>query len=215
MSRQNRVAPTGAIEAIPARGTLMGNRGILHDERQTLGTARWRHRNWVTCLLEFKNRKRPIMAPRRYTELFFMDEAVALAAGHRPCCECRRPDYQTYREAFARGNGLDALPSAKEMDALLHAARAVPRRALLQRFEAPLGTLPDGTFLSTRGADGEEPALWWQGQLLPWHPEGYDPPRRPPATRAPVTVLTPRPTVRALAAGYRPRLHPSAARPLS
>src|SRR5688500_15168681 len=97
MPLQNRVTPFGEIEAAPARGLFMGNRGILHDANQQLGRARWRHKSWVTCLLSFKDRRREVMAPRRYTELFFCDEAVALAAGHRPCAECRREDYERFR----------------------------------------------------------------------------------------------------------------------
>ena len=93
MPLQNRVTPGGEIIADPARGTLMGNRGILHDAGQRLGVARWRHPHWIYCRLSFKGRRRAVMAPGRYTELFFLDEASALAAGHRPCYECRREDF--------------------------------------------------------------------------------------------------------------------------
>ena len=99
MPRQNRVLPTGEIIAHPARGRFMGNRGILHDASGHLGRSRWKLMGWVTCVLDFKGRQRTVMSPGTYTELFFHDEAVALAAGHRPCAECRRADYRAYRAA--------------------------------------------------------------------------------------------------------------------
>ncbi len=105
MPHQNRLTPFSTIEAVAARGTLMGNRGILHDEQGRLGKARWRHPHWVTCLLEFKGRWRPVMQPHAYTELFFLDEATAFAAGHRPCGECRRPDYLRFLDAWAKATG--------------------------------------------------------------------------------------------------------------
>ncbi|MDB5560081.1 MAG: hypothetical protein JWQ36_3015, partial [Enterovirga sp.] len=117
MPRQNRVLPTGEIVALPFRGAFMGNRGILHDEAGRLGRARWRHPHWIICRLAFKGRRRAIMAPRRYTELFFPDEAVALAAGHRPCAECRRDAFGAYRSALARAEGGPA-HSAASLDRL-------------------------------------------------------------------------------------------------
>lgn len=144
--RQNRVAPTGEIVAAPYRGTFMGNRGILHDGAGRLGSARWRHRHWVCCLLRFRGRHRQVMAPNRYTELFFLDEAVALAAGHRPCAECRRADFNAFRAAF----GPDL--SAPEIDAALHRARVDRGTRRQIRHEAPLGRLPDGGFILYEGA---------------------------------------------------------------
>ncbi|MGB8623555.1 MAG: hypothetical protein WCD16_12105, partial [Paracoccaceae bacterium] len=105
MPLQNRVLPTGEIVVHPARADFMGNRGILHGGNRQLGTARWRHKTWITCLLSFKGRKRVPMTPGRYTELFFLDEAVALAAGHRPCAECRRADFLRYRDAWQAATG--------------------------------------------------------------------------------------------------------------
>ena len=202
MALQNRVLPTGEIVAMAARGMFMGNRGILHDDRQRLGTARWRHKAWVCCVLSFKGRRREVMAPGRYTELFFLDEAVALAAGHRPCAECRRADHERFRAAWAAATG--ALPRAPEMDATLHAARVTRARAQL-RHVAPAETLPDGAFFLLEGV-----AHLVSGDAArPFAPAGYGAAR--PRPMGAVTVLTPWPSLAVLAAGYRPVLHPTAA----
>lgn len=202
MTLQNRVLPTGEIIAAPTRGTLMGNRGILHRPQKTLGTTRWQHPHWVTCLLKFKGRKRPLMAPGRYTELFFADEAVALAAGHRPCGECRRPEFRRFRELWDEANG----PAAKvdAIDRTLHRDR-VSRTREQVRHIAQIEGLPDGTFIMHADA----PHLVWQSQLLRFGQEGYDLAVRRPAGGA-ACVLTPRSTVSVLAAGYRPDIHPDA-----
>lgn len=204
MPLQNRVLPTGEIVVHPARADFMGNRGILHGGNRQLGTARWRHKAWITCLLSFKGRKRVPMTPGRYTELFFLDEAVALAAGHRPCAECRRADFLRYRDAWQAPTGVR--PSAADMDHALHAARVTPRRAQITH-EADIRALPDGVFL--RVDAGGPPCLLLGARLLPFTPGGYGPALPHPASGA-VTVLTPRPSVAVLAAGYRPALHASA-----
>ena len=166
------------------------------------------YRAWVTCWLEFRDRHRPVMAPNRYTELFFLDEATALAAGHRPCGECRRPDLRRFRTAWLRGNpergvASDALTEA--IDRELHRDRlAADRRPVT--YPADLSALPDGVFV---GADAGEALLLWRGTLLPWSPAGYGAPRPRPG-RQRVTVLTPRSTVAAIAAGYTPAVHPTA-----
>ena len=197
MTLQNRITPAGEIIADPARGTLMGNRGILHDARQRLGTARWRHPHWIFCRLAFKGRRREVMAPHRYTELFFLDEASALAAGHRPCCECKREDFRRFQEAWRRGFGHDA--SAGAIDRALHRARVEPRSRRQIRFEAPLGDLPDGAFVLLPDAPSS-PLLVRGDRLHPWHPGGYGPPRERCTTR--VSVLTPAPAIAVLRAGY-------------
>lgn len=202
MPRQNRVTPEGEIIADPAKGLFMGNRGILHDDAGRI-VAPFRHTNWVCCVTAFKDRRRNLMAPGRYTELFFLDEAVALAAGHRPCGECRRADYARFRSAWAAATGA-GLPAPKEMDRALHAARIVPRRRMQATFAAAPEWLPEGTFV--RIASG--PALILGDRVLPWSPGGYGVSLDRPATGE-VQVLTPRPTVAALAAGYRPVLHHS------
>jgi hypothetical protein len=199
MPLQNRVTPGGEIIADPARGSLMGNRGILHDAQQRLGPARWRHHHWIYCRLAFKERRRQVMAPRRYTELFFLDEATALAAGHRPCCECKHPDFRDFRTAWRAAFGHDA--SAGAIDKALHRARVEPRSRRQIRFEAALEGLPDGAFVLLAGAPAS-PFLVWRERLHPWHPGGYGPSREREPGR--VSVLTPAPTIAVLRAGYQP-----------
>ncbi len=203
------MTPFGELIATPARGTLMGNRGRLHDAaRRIVRRVVPSYRAWVTCWLEFRGRHRPVMAPNRYTELFFLDEATALAAGHRPCGECRRPDLRRFRAAWLRGNpergvASDALTEA--IDRELHRDRlAADRRPVT--YPADLSALPDGVFVV---ADAGEALLLWRGTLLPWSPAGYGAPRPRPG-RQRVTVLTPRSTVAAIAAGYTPAVHPTA-----
>lgn len=200
MPRQNRVTPMGEIVASPARGMFMGNRGVLHDAEGRLGPARWRHKRWICCRLAFKGRRRSVMTPGAYTELFFLDEAVALAAGHRPCAECRRDDFLYFQKAF------DGDLKADQIDATLHAARAVPRRFGPRHHRARAEGLPAGSFVLD--PVDATPCLVRGDTALPWHPAGYGPPR--PRPEGVVTVLTPEPTLRALAAGYEPVLHPSA-----
>ncbi len=192
MPLQNRVQPTGEILAHPARGRFMGNRGILHDAGQRLTHRRWRHKAWVCCVLSFKNRHRPLMAPGAYTELFFHDEAVALAAGHRPCGECRRSDFTAFLDAAGHAGPV------VEFDARLHAARALPRRFAQRRAEADATSLPDGAFILMDTG----PALLWHDALYPFSPDGYRAPCPRPSGRVP--CLTPAPTLTALRAGYTP-----------
>ncbi|MEL7012817.1 MAG: hypothetical protein AAFO72_06010 [Pseudomonadota bacterium] len=200
MPLQNRVVPTGEIIAHPARGLIMGNRGILHDENKTLLKRRWQHTHWVTCLTDFKDRKRPLMEPGNYTELFFLDEAVSLAAGHRPCAECRRSAYMRFRTRFDMANGTTTLPA---LDRMLHRDRVTRKREQV-RFDAPLESLPDGTMILYR----DQAHLVLGDGLLRYSPDGYmDRIARPGGV---VTVLTPRCTVATLALGYVPELHMSA-----
>lgn len=207
MPLQNRVTPTSEIIAHVARGTLMGNRGILHDAGRQLGTARWRHRSWICCRLSFKDRHRAVMAPGRYTELFFLDEATALAAGHRPCCECRRDDFRNFQAAWRRAFGAEADASAAAIDHTLHRARVDARSRRQIRFEAALDQLPGGTFV-VFPEHRSTPFLILADRILPWRPAGYGPPC--PRRAAPCClVLTPKPTVALLRAGYQPMLHPS------
>ena len=221
MSRQNRVTPFGEVIATPARGTLMGNRGgCFHDDQGRLTTSRWKNRHWIACLLEFRGRKRQVMAPGRYTELFFLDEATAFAAGHRPCAECRRAGFNRFKDAWLRGNpehGWAPDTSIDAIDRQLHAER-VDRRRRKQTFRASLGTLPDAAFISLDGSPGDA-YLLWQHALYRWSPEGYSLParsrpqndRRAQGDDLEVTVLTPASILRAFAAGYEPALHPSLA----
>jgi hypothetical protein len=204
---QNRVTPAGEIVADPARGLLMGNRGCLHRADRTLGAARWRSKLWICCVLEWRGVRRDPMPPGRWTALFFLDEATALAAGHRPCGYCRRPAYESYAEAWRRAAGLARRPRAGEMDARLHAERVDPRTRRQRTYPARAGDLPDGTMIRRDGACG----LLAGGRFLQWSFTGYlDPVALRPSVA--VELLTPPASVAAIAAGYRPVLHPSAAR---
>lgn len=195
MPRQNRVQPTGDILAHSSRGQFMGNRGILHDRDGQLTNARWRHKAWVCCVTKFRGRKRALMTPGHYTELFFHDEAVALAAGHRPCGECRRPDFNRFLAAAGH------VGKVSDFDKVLHAGRAIPRFFGQRHHDADCDDLPDGVFvLNDTGA----PALLWKGAQHQFHVDGYAPPALRP--KGSVTVLTPRPTVVALANGFAPQL---------
>jgi hypothetical protein len=204
MALQNRVDPYGRLRSVPARGAFMGNRGILHDEEKRV-VASWRLRRWITCVLEFRGRRREVFAPRRYSELFFLDEATSLAAGHRPCAECRRSRYEEFRRAWA---GTVPLPSADAMDLVLHEER-VRRGGEKVTYEERLSALPDGVLVELRG----QPLLKWNGRLRPWSFEGYGPAVRAPGDPT-LTVLTPRSIVRVLRAGFVPQVHESASSPV-
>jgi hypothetical protein len=209
--RQNRVTPEGELIAVPDRGMFWGNRGVLHDRSGRL--VRYSSgRAWAICVLEFKGRRRSLWAPGRLTELFFLDEATGLAAGHRPCGECRYRDYQAFKRAWATAfPGLSGLsgfsggvPGVTEIDSRLHADRLL-RPGVRRSYSAPLSELPDGVMVSV----GRAPFLVWGGGLLAWTPGGYrDRCALEPGTA--VTVITPRATVAVVAAGYRPVVHPSA-----
>jgi hypothetical protein len=206
MPLQNRVDPYGAIFRSPARGTMMGNRGgAIHNESREI-VRRYVSRRWIACVLEFKGRKRTVMSPGRYTELFFLDEAVALASGHRPCAECRRERFHAFQNAWMRraGGNSTELPRASQMDDELHRAR-IDRRGNKVSYEAALRHLPNGCFVSIAASA----FLVWNGALLLWTPEGYA--RRDvfPQLET-VTVLTPRPIVECIRTGYQPAIHPSA-----
>ena len=202
MPRQNRVTPDGTLIAVPDRGLFWGNRGSLHDSGGRL--VRYsRGRAWAICVLEFKGRRRQLWAPGGLTELFFLDEATGLAAGHRPCGECRYRDYQAFKRAWAGAFGGGG-PGVAEIDTRLHADRLV-RPGVRRSYPARLSSLPDGVMVSV----GDTPSLVWGGGLLAWTPGGYRSSGQSPAADT-VTVITPRATVAVLAAGYRPVIHPSA-----
>jgi hypothetical protein len=197
--RQNRVTPTGDIVAIPLRGHWMGNRGILHDEQ---GTVVRNHASslWITCALSFRGWRAAQWQPHHYTVLFFHDEAVSLAAGHRPCALCRREAYDAYRNAVADHDAAKPL-LAKEIDARLHLERLVPRTRTRRVHEARWPDVPASAFVMLDDA----PYLVASEELVRWTTTGYADSRRRPRHGTAV-VLTPRTSVTALRAGYRPQI---------
>jgi hypothetical protein len=201
MPLQNRVTPFGEIVAIPERGTVMGNRGIIHDPAtRTLLKKRWALKCWIICKLHYKHARREPMARRSWTELFFLDEATALAAGHRPCFFCNREKAEAFRTAWAQGG---AAPHAPEIDAVLHRERLQHTAKRIHPMPAPLRKLPDGAMIAAR----DRAYLILGGRPLLWSPAGY---RRGDDMPKPDGLLTPPSTVATLRAGYRPDLHPSA-----
>lgn len=203
---QNRVTPTGEIVAHRARGLMMGNRGCIHGPDRRLGTARWKSKLWICCVLRWRNVRRDVMPPGQWTALFFLDEATALAAGHRPCGYCRRPEHLAFAEAWRSGHGLRARPRASELDELLHTERVDPQTRAQRTRPVTVGSLPDGTMVR----HATTPSLVIGGALLEWSFEGYGPPRKVARDEV-VDLLTPPGIVAAIAAGYRPLVHPSVA----
>lgn len=183
--RWNRVDPCGGVHAVPERGGWMGNRGCLHDDQGRI-VRRWQGRRWICCALDFKGRRRALMQPGRYTELFFLDEATAAAAGHRPCAECRRADWLAFRALWAQIHGA---AGADGIDAILHAARTGSRPMV-----AP-GAVPAGAMILDGG-----PVLRWGGGWWRWSFAGYSEAAGP---EGPVPLLTPEPLARLMAAGWR------------
>jgi hypothetical protein len=203
--RQNRITPLGEIVAVPERGTFMGNRGCLHNAGGCIRRT-WQLKRWIVCVLEFRGRKRQVMTPGHYTELFFLDEATALAAGHRPCAECRHQSYNAFRTALAPARS-KSLPAAVAIDDQLHVERIHPDGSKRQH-KARLDTLPDGVFVLRPGSE-PTPHLVWGDGLLAWSFGGYTTRIKRPRGIT-VDVLTPKLTVRAIWGGYVPEFHPSA-----
>jgi hypothetical protein len=199
MPLRNRVTPEGDLIAVAARGTLTGNRGVLHDGAGEI-VRRSQARRWIICLLSFRGRQSVVMAANRYTHLFFLDEATALAAGHRPCAQCRYADYARFRRCWADALDLPAPPAADEIDVVLQGERALSGRTRVT-WHAEAFSLPDGVLVHRHG----EPWLVVAGTLRRWTPAGYAD-CLPPAEGL-LAVLTPRSTVAAMSAGYVPRLH--------
>jgi hypothetical protein len=207
MPLQNRVTPYGELIAVDARGLFMGNRGgRLHGDDRSLGNRRWVSRAWICCVTAFRGRRRTVWGDG-YTELFFLDEVTALAAGHRPCFECRHAEAIKFASCWAAAAGLPERARAPEMDRVLHSERLDGRnkRTVL----TPIDKLPDGTMVEF-GAPGGAAALLGN-RLLPWTPSGYGRPRPRPRDTA-VPVLTPASIVALLVRGYRPKWHQSASR---
>jgi hypothetical protein len=194
----------GEIVAIPLRGAWTGNRGILHDGTEIVRS----HASdlWITCALEFRGRWSPQWQPHRFTFLYFHDEAVSFAAGHRPCAECRRAAYVAYQRAWVEDLG-GVLPSAKAMNRQLHGERIVRGTHQRRLHPMPWGDLPDGTFAWHEDA----PALVLGDSVVPWSASGYGPPRVRPSV-GDVDVITPPSSVAVLRAGYPVQIDPSALR---
>jgi hypothetical protein len=203
---QNRVTPLSDLIAVQARGLVYGNRGCLHDERGRI-RRRYSGRRWIACRLEFKDwHREPLMQPGKFTELFFLDEATAFAAGHRPCALCRRADYDRFGELW--GELHHGQKGADAMDAQLHSERLAAPTRTQRHHDAELADLPDGAFVLRDGA----PLLVRGAELLTWSPAGYTA-RTARPTRMQVRVITPPSLVAILRAGWNPvvsLLHPSA-----
>lgn len=206
MPLQNRVTPEGEIEAVPQRGTMFGNRGgCFHTSEQTLLRRHFASKQWICCVLAFKGRKRhPLMQPGRYTELFFLDEATAIAAGHRPCFECRRPDAMRFAELWNAALGLGGRAAAPAMDDQLQRERIDGQgRKIVTAMRA--GDLPDFSFVRIGGLVG----MKQDERILPWSFDGYKRARRL-AAETTVETLTPAGIVSVLRQGYKPQIHISA-----
>jgi hypothetical protein len=196
---QNRVDPLGHIIRTSARGAWMGNRGLLHDEHRQI-VRPFKLQAWLICLLEFKGRHRVVMTPRLYTELFFLDEATAFSAGHRPCFECRREAANHFRQCWVQGNPSYSFTEKTpigEIDAVLHGERLRPAGS----YAARIGELPNGVFVLYE----DQPHLVVDGSLYPWSPSGYGAPVVLPADTV-LTVVTPLSTVNVFRMGYVPQM---------
>jgi hypothetical protein len=202
MPLQNRITPMGEFVASPARGSLMGNRGCLHNAEKQLGRSRWKTKSWVTCAISFSGWKQEIMAPGHYTQLFFLDEATALAAGHRPCFTCRRERFNDFLQSWQTANlSGDAKPLVTQIDPTMHVERTL---SILTRQTEVVERLPDGAMVTLNAS---QTWIKWQSGYHEWSFEGYGRPMDAPSDH--MIVITPPSTVRALQAGYRPEVHPT------
>lgn len=199
---QNRVDPFGNLIKTPGRGAWMGNRGILHNDKQEVILS-FKLKAWITCKLEFNGRKRQVMAPHRYTELFFLDEATSFAAGHRPCFECRREDYHKFKSLWLNGNPqyhFDEKTSIKKIDDVLHKERINPDKSKVT-YEEKIDSIPDGTFVLIN----EKAYLVFKKQIYLWSPFGYDKGIALPNGRK-LAVLTPKSVENTFRTGYMPQI---------
>ena len=205
MPYQNRVDPWGKLQVADCRGSYLGNRGILHNENKEI-VATHRIKGWVTCLLEFKDRKRAIMTPKRYTELFFLDEATAFSSGHRPCAECRRSRYNEFKEKWLLANG-DLLeekkPTAPNIDTIIQLERIKKKQKVT--YASTLNLLPDGTMVAINA----KAFLIWKNKLYEWSFSGYSKSQIFYDKNKNVTVLTPKSYVKAFSEGLIPEIHNS------
>jgi len=199
---QNRVDPFGNLIKTEARGAWTGTRGLIHNDKQEI-VRPFKLKAWITCKLEFKGRKRKVMSPGLYTELFFLDEATAFAAGHRPCCECRREDFNKFKSSWLSGNPeyhYDKKTSIRGIDSVIHEERINSTRSKLT-FEEDINNIPDGSFILL----DDEPCLVFENEIFLWSPFGYSKGMTFP-NREKLIVLTPRSMVNAFRAGYLPQI---------
>jgi hypothetical protein len=199
---QNRVDPFGSIISTTARGHWMGNRGVLHNEARHI-LRPFKLKAWITCKLEFNDRKRIVMAPNRYTELFFFDEATSFAAGHRPCFECRRADFKIFKDFWLKGNpeySYTEKTSINEIDKIIHRERISADGSKVTFDESP-DRIPNGTFVLYKN----EPFLVTNGLMYLWTPFGYEDQVKVPALGN-LTILTPKSIVNTYRAGYMPQI---------
>ena len=203
MPLQNRVDPFGLIHAVPHRGLFLGNRGgCFHTSERLLKPIPWKSKQWIICELEFKNRRRVVMAPGLYTELFFLDEATALAAGHRPCYECRYSDAKRFRDALMRAGVFQNKPAASDISRMITGEIQDVLKGGTEREDIDIEAIPNGAMFALEGA----PFLKWNDLAYPWHFGGYGTPTVLPRR---VTRLTPRATCLAMLHGYQPTIHPT------
>ena len=199
---QNRVDPFGNLIKTKARGLLTGTRGVIHNHQQEI-IRPFKLKAWLTCRLEFKGRKRKMMSPDKYTELFFLDEATAFAAGHRPCCECRRDDFNRFKMLWLKGNpeyGFNEKTSIQKIDSIIHEER-INRSRLKVTFEESIQNIPNSTFVCI----DNNPYLVFNGQFLLWTPFGYNK-GTAFAGKEKLTVLTPKSIVNTFQMGYLPQI---------
>jgi len=202
MPLQNRVNPNGGIEAVKSRGSFLGNRGIIHNEQKEI-TSPFKIKGWVTCQLEFKGRKRELMAKGRYTELFFLDEATAFSAGHRPCAECRRTRYNEFKTKWLEANQsllIDDSTSITNIDKIIHQDRINKKQKVT--YLNKMNLLPNGTMIQIDGIE----YLIWKYKVFKWTFQGYE------STNiniidTDVTVLTPKSYVEMFKKGFIPTVH--------
>lgn len=206
MPLQNRVDPWGNLLAVSARGDFLGNRGILHDESKNI-VKPWAHKNWVTCELSFKGIKRDLFGPGRYSELFFLDEATALAAGHRPCAHCRRQRYNEFKRLWCFVNDLPnaSVVSSREIDEQLHLERVSRSREKIL-FSTSFSEVPDGTLIAL----GRQAFLVWSNRLHKWSPDGYVTTSPLPHQTDVVQIITPKTIIQLYKMGFKPIVHVSA-----
>jgi hypothetical protein len=207
MPLQNRVNPFGVIVATPERGAWTGNRGVIHNaEKQIIKHHAVKY--WITCVLEYKGKRRVVMSPNRWTELFFLDEATAFAAGHRPCGFCRYADFKKFKSLWVAANGAQYNVTEQTkmdiIDGYIHQER-LNKDGSHQRFKAILHSLPAGTFITL---ESEKAYLWYKGRLFEWSFSGYREVLDVPETQE-VEVLTPCSYVNVFKLGYVPEVHES------